>query len=186
MKILTFDIEEWFHLLDNPSTQSVQSWNQYPSRLQEGVDTILELLLDSRQKATFFCLGWVAEKYPTVIRSIHDAGFHIGTHSYAHQLAYNQSPDEFREDLIRSIKILEDTIGSTIDCYRAPGFSITASNMWAFDILINEGIKTDCSLFPANRAHGGVPNIGAATPSRGYWNNRPINLFPINTKTIEI
>lgn len=184
MKILTFDIEEWFHILDHPATQSVNSWSKFPSRLQEGVETILEMLINSNQQATFFCLGWVAEKHPDVIRTIDNAGFHIGTHSYAHQLAYDQSPKEFREDLTKSIKILADTIGKPIDCYRAPGFSITTENLWAFDILIQEGITIDCSLFPANRAHGGLPNMKSSCPSVGKWDNSEIKLFPINTRSV--
>lgn len=184
MKILTFDIEEWFHILDHPGTQSVQSWQNFPSRLKSGVETILEMLTESKQKATFFCLGWVAEKHPDVIRTIDNAGFHIGTHSYAHQLAYTQNPREFREDLKRSLGILQDITGKTIDCYRAPGFSITSENLWAFEILIEEGIKLDCSLFPANRAHGGLPNLATAFPSIGEWGSNEIKLFPINTKDI--
>ena len=81
MKILTFDIEEWFHILDNPETQTTESWQKYDSRLREGVDSILELLDETDQTATFFCLGWVAEEHPDVIRSIDNAGFEIASHS---------------------------------------------------------------------------------------------------------
>jgi len=184
MKVLTFDIEEWFHILDHPGSQSVESWDKFPSRLKAGVETILEMLSVSNQKATFFCLGWVAEKHPDVIRTIDNAGYHIATHSYAHQLAYTQSPNEFREDLRRSIGTLQEITGKAIDCYRAPGFSITSENLWAFEVLIAEGIKIDCSLFPASRAHGGLPNIKSAFPSVGKWGVDQLKLLPINTKQI--
>ena len=184
MKILTFDIEEWFHILDNPETQTTESWHKYDSRLRQGVDAILELLDETGQAATFFCLGWVAEKHPDVIRSIDGAGFEIASHSYAHQLAYEQSREEFREDLKRSLAVLQDITGKRIDTYRAPGFSITAENLWAFDELLAAGIKVDCSLFPADRAHGGLPSFGEAVPKIGDRNGQPIKLFPINTRSV--
>lgn len=182
MKILTFDIEDWFHILDNPETRAADSWSQFPSRLQAGVERILDMLSASEQRATFFCLGWVAEKYPNVVREIDRAGFHIGSHSHSHQLAYEQTKDEYREDLRRSIATLQDTIGKKVDCYRAPGFSITAENLWAFDVLYDEGIRVDASVFPAGRAHGGLPGFSVASPTIGVVDAGELRLFPINTR----
>jgi len=184
VKILTFDIEDWFHILDNPETRSADSWQSYESRIQQGVDAILELLDDASQPATFFCLGWVGEQFPDVIRRIDNAGFEIASHSYAHQLAYNQNRSEFREDLRKSLSVLQDLIGKLVDTYRAPGFSITSENLWAFEEIIEQGIKVDCSLFPATRAHGGLPGIEHALPSIGHWDDHDIKLFPINTRSI--
>lgn len=184
MKILTFDIEEWFHILDNPETQTTESWQKYDSRLRQGVDAILALLDETGQPATFFCLGWVAEKHPEVIKSIDKAGYEIASHSYGHQLAYEQSRQAFREDLTRSLGVLSDITGKPIDTYRAPGFSITGKNLWAFDELIDAGIKVDCSLFPADRAHGGLPSFGDALPTIGNRNGKSIKLFPINTRSV--
>jgi len=184
VKILTFDIEEWFHILDNPETQSTQSWLKYETRLRQSVDTILHLLDETSQKATFFCLGWVGEKHPDVIRKIDASGYEIASHSYAHQLAYNQTREEFREDLHKSLSILQDITGKPIDTYRAPGFSITDRNLWVFEELIQQGIKVDCSLFPANRAHGGLSSFGEAVPTIGDYDGHDIKLFPINTKSI--
>lgn len=184
MKILTFDIEDWFHILDNPETESVNSWRKYESRLRLGVEKILRILDETQQPATFFCLGWVGEQYPAVVKQIVEAGHEIASHSYAHQLAYNQSRSEFRQDLIKSLTVLGDLAGQSINVYRAPGFSITSQNLWAFEEIIRQGIKTDCSLFPANRAHGGLPNIAKAVPSVGTWNGSKIELFPINTRSI--
>jgi polysaccharide deacetylase family protein (PEP-CTERM system associated) len=184
MKILSFDVEEWFHILDNPETQTTESWRRYDSRLRQGVDAILEILDETNQPATFFCLGWVAEQHPEVIKSIDNAGYEIASHSYGHQLAYEQSREQFREDLTRSLGILQDITGKSIDTYRAPGFSITGKNLWAFDELIDAGIKVDCSLFPADRAHGGLPSFGDAVPTTGNRNGRSIKLFPINTRSV--
>jgi len=184
VKILTFDIEEWFHILDNPETKSTDSWLKYDSRLRQSVDTILGLLDETSQKATFFCLGWVGEQHPDVIRQIDASGNEIASHSYAHQLAYDQTRGEFREDLHKSLSILQDITGKPVDTYRAPGFSVTNKNLWIFEELINAGIKVDCSLFPANRAHGGLPSFGEAVPTIGEWDGQDICLFPINTRSI--
>ena len=184
MKILTFDIEDWFHILDNPETQSPESWQKFESRIEEGVDTILELLDESGQPATFFCLGWAGEHFPNMIRKIDAAGYEIASHSYAHQLAYDQDKKEYGEDLKRSLSILGDLTGRAIDTYRAPGFSITSENMWAFEEIIEQGIKVDCSLFPATRAHGGLPDIKHARPSVGYWGTDELRLFPINARSV--
>ena len=132
MKVLTFDIEDWFHVLDNPETSSTTSWGKMPSRLEAGADRILSLLSDTNQPATFFCLGWVAEKYPGVIKKIVNSGHHLATHSHTHQLAYNQSKIQFEEDLLRSIDTLQQVSGKNIDTYRAPGFSITEKKSLGF------------------------------------------------------
>jgi len=181
MKILSFDIEDWFHVLDNPETSSPASWEKMPSRLEAGVDRILHLLSDTDQPATFFCLGWVAEKYPGIIRRIVDSGHHLATHSYAHQLAYNQTKNEFEEDLWRSIDTLQQISGKKIDTYRAPGFSITSENLWAFEVLKKLGISNDCSIFPAGRAHGGIPEYSSALPSLIKYGSAMLNSLPINT-----
>lgn len=184
MKILSFDIEDWFHVLDNPETSSPASWKKMPSRLEAGVDRILSLLSDTKQPATFFCLGWIAEKYPTVIKKILNSGNHLATHSHTHQLAYDQSKNKFEEDLWRSIDTLQQVSGLKINTYRAPGFSITNKNLWAFEVLHRLGIENDCSVFPASRAHGGIPEYAVALPSLIEYENITLNSLPINTSKI--
>ena len=184
MKILSFDIEDWFHVLDNPETSSPASWEKMRSRLEAGVDRILHLLSDTGQPATFFCLGWVAEKYPSVIKKIVNSGNHLATHSHTHQLAYDQSKNQFEEDLWRSIDTLQQVSGTKIDTYRAPGFSITSKNLWAFEVLHKLGIENDCSVFPASRAHGGIPEYSTACPSLIKYENVTLNSLPINTSKI--
>ena len=105
MNILTFDVEDWFHILDNESTKTEKDWIKYESRIEQNMNKILELLYRKKQKATFFSLGWIARKYPKIINSIDSYGHEIGSHSDMHQLAYKQSRLEFRDDLKRSIYI---------------------------------------------------------------------------------
>ena len=185
MKFITFDIEDWFHILDHPETANPSSWDRFESRIDHGVGLILDLMDKHGLKGTFFCLGWIAEKHPHIIKRIDAAGHHIGTHSYYHQLAYEQTEDEYRKDLSDSMKILSDLTGKTIDAYRAPGFSIKESNLWAFDVMAEEGIKYDSSVFPANRAHGGLPQFTTDKPckvitKKGY----EIIELPMNTASL--
>lgn len=182
MNILSFDIEEWFHILDNDATKSEADWANFPERIYQNMDLIHELLGD--QKATFFCIGWVARKYPDVIKRIAAAGHEIATHSDLHQLAYEQSPSVFNEDLSRSIQHLEALTGKKVKAYRAPGFSIMEENKWVFESLINHGIEIDCSVFPAKRAHGGFENFGIAEPCWIEIDGHKLKEFPINLEII--
>jgi len=180
MHILTFDIEEWFHLLDHPETQSEASWSAFPARLAQNMARIHHSLDARNQKATFFCLGWVARKYPQIIRDIADRGHEIATHSDLHQLAYTQTRNQFRQDLERSIHSLEDLISQKVRAYRAPGFSIKEENKWALEELLRVGIEIDCSVFPAKRAHGGFEHFGAAQPCWIEHDGMRLKEFPIN------
>ena len=181
MNILTFDIEEWFHILDNNSTKTEANWAKYPSRIHENMERIFQLLEQTNQQATFFCLGWVARKHPDIIRAIAERGYEIATHSDLHQLAYEQSRTEFKNDLERSIKALEDVSGKKIKAYRAPGFSIKHENKWVFEDLIKHGIEVDCSVFPAKRSHGGFEQFGVAEPCWIDIDGMRLKEFPINT-----
>jgi len=180
MNILTFDIEEWFHLFDNSFTDDVSQWGNYESRIHSNMDRLFLLLEKKNQMATFFCLGWIAEKYPDIIKEITERGYEIGSHTSMHTLVYRQSAHQFREDLIRSVKTIEDITGKKVKYFRAPGFSITENNKWAFDILSGEGIEIDCSVFPAAHAYGGFPSYKVPLPSIIYYNGITIKEFPIN------
>ena len=181
MNILTFDIEEWFHILDNNSTKTEADWAKYPSRIHENMERIFQLLEETNQQATFFCLGWVARKHPDIIRSIANRGYEIATHSDLHQLAYEQNRKEFKNDLTTSINALEDITGKKIRAYRAPGFSIKQENKWVFEVLIENGIEVDCSIFPAKRSHGGFEQFGVAEPCWIDIDGHRLKEFPINT-----
>lgn len=181
MNILTFDIEEWFHILDNDSTRSPYEWEGYEERIHANVDRILELLDRHGQKATFFVLGWIASEYPGVVRRIDREGHQIGSHSDLHQLCYEMSREDFISNTRRSIEKLEDLTGKKVTCYRAPGFSIKYENRWALECLLELGIETDCSIFPTRRAHGGFEEFGTARPSVVEIDGMRLKEFPINT-----
>ena len=184
MNILTFDIEEWFHILDNNSTKNEKNWINYESRIHSNMDKIYEILDVTNSKASFFVLGWIAEKYPELIREICDRGHEIGSHTHLHQLVYEQDKNTFYQDVDRSIKTLEDISGKKIRMFRAPGFSITETNKWAFEVLYELGIEIDSSVFPAQRSHGGFAQYGTAEPSILKYNGAQLKEFPINAHSV--
>ncbi|ASO07980.1 polysaccharide deacetylase family protein [Arenibacter algicola] len=184
MKILTFDIEDWFHILDNASTKTEKEWSNFESRIHKNMGTIFRVLDHTEVRASFFIVGWMAQQYPEIVREIVDRGYEIGSHTHLHQLAYEQNRIEFYQDVDRSIKVLEDVCGKKVKMFRAPGFSITEKNKWAFEILHELGIEIDSSVFPAGRAHGGMPNYGVAKPSILKYNGIQLKEYPINTRKV--
>lgn len=183
MNILTFDTEEWFHLLDNDSTKSEAQWVTYEKRIEGNVGRLIDILDSTNTKATFFIIGWVAKTYPDLVRRISER-FQIGSHTMNHQLVWQQSPKEFRNDVEESIHRLEDITGKKVTCFRAPGFSIRESEGWAFEILSELGITTDCSVFPAHHAHGGMPSYGTPGPSIIEYKDCRIKELPVTYKEI--
>lgn len=174
MNILTFDIEEWF------------AYNQ-PERIPEFdhyLDVILSKLDERHLKATFFCVGEMGRLYPDVIHKIHSQGHEIGCHSNIHTWLNKMSQAECREDTRRAVDSLEQCIGEKVFSYRAPAFSIGESNKWAFDILAENGIERDASVFPAARDFGGFPNFGQKQPCLVECNGIQIKEFPICTTKI--
>ena len=177
MNILTFDIEDWYNHDDY--SQDFE-WDKFEVRLYEGVDKILEALDENHLKASFMCLGWIAEKHPSIIQKISNNGHHIGCHSYQHQLATRFTRQEFKQDTYKAKVLLEDVSGQKVDAFRVPSFSITKDNKWAFEVLTELGFIYDCSVFPSTHEFGGIPNFKAAptiieTPS-GELKELPINL----------
>jgi polysaccharide deacetylase family protein (PEP-CTERM system associated) len=183
MNILTFDVEEWFHLLDFDATRGEEQWGKYEVRIYENVERILNLLEETNTKATFFIIGWVAKTYPDLVRKIAEK-YEIGSHTMTHQLVWQQSPQEFRNDVEASVKLLEDITGKKVTSFRAPGFSIRESEKYAFEILHELGITTDCSVFPAQHAHGGMPSYTEPVPSIIKYNGVQIEEFPVTYKDI--
>ncbi len=180
MNILTFDIEEWFHILDNDSTKTAKEWEKYESRIHQNVERIFSILETHQVKATFFCVGWIAETYPEIVREIVSRGHEVGTHTRMHQLVYEQTPEEFNKDVEFSVKTLEDIIGQKVKYFRAPGFSIREDNKWAFEVLAKNGIEVDSSIFPAPRAHGGFPTYTEPVPSLLRYKGIELKELPIN------
>jgi polysaccharide deacetylase family protein (PEP-CTERM system associated) len=149
LNALSFDIEDYFQVESFKKVVSCSDWDTYPSRVVENTRRILRLLREYKTKATFFILGWVADRHPDLVEEIAADGHEIATHGYWHQLIYRQTPEEFAADLQKSFQALEKAIGKyPIVGYRAPTFSITEPSRWALDILQAHGIKYDSSIFP--------------------------------------
>lgn len=143
--VMSIDVEDWFHVENLRSAIPRTSWDAQQSRVAQNTRRMLEMLARHNVRCTFFVLGWVAERYPDLVREMDAAGHEVASHGYGHELVYRLTPDEFRHDLIRSRTLIEEITGKPVLGYRAPSFSITD---WAVDILQDEGLKYDSSLFP--------------------------------------
>jgi len=155
---LTIDVEDYFQVSAFAARIARDDWDRLPCRVERNVCTILELLAGAGTKATFFCLGWVAERYPGVVRRLADEGHEIASHGFAHQRATDQTPDEFLTDIARAKKLLEDVTGNPVQGYRAPSFSVGERNPWAFDCIARAGYRYSSSLYPIRHDHYGVPD----------------------------
>lgn len=153
--ILTIDLEEWFHLLEVSDSSDVRSWDGFETRVCEATAKLLDLFAKYDVKATFFCLGWIAEKYPKLLKDIVAAGHDVGCHSYYHSLVHQQDWDSFVKETRSAKLLLESICGVEVVAYRAPGFSITEKTPWAFQALLDLGFEVDSSMFVASHAHGG-------------------------------
>lgn len=182
MNILTFDIEDWYNC---DFISGDFDWDKHEVRIYDGVRRILDELDRRNLKGTFFCLGWLAENHPLIIKEIADRGHEIGCHSYQHELSHRFTPEEFIADTSKAKKLIEDIIGKPINIFRAPGFSITKNNTWALKALADMGFEYDCSMFPASHDYGGMPSYGDGVPKLiDLGDGRHIKEFPINIKRI--
>jgi polysaccharide deacetylase family protein (PEP-CTERM system associated) len=154
---LTFDVEDYFHVQAFADVIPTADWGQYPLRVEHNTYRLLELLERRRIHATFFILGWVAERCPSLVRDIFKAGHEIGSHGYSHQMISRGDEKTFRSDLKRAKSILEDQIGVNIKCYRAPSYSITSNTLWALEVLAQLGFEYDSSIFPVHHDSYGMP-----------------------------
>ncbi len=178
MNILTFDIEDWYNC-DFISRDF--DWDKHEVRIYEGVRRILNELDSRGIKGTFFCLGWLAENHPSIIKEIADRGHQIGCHSYQHELSHRFTPEEFIADTSKAKSLIEGVIGKKINIFRSPGFSITKNNTWALKALADMGFEYDCSMFPAPHDYGGMPSYGEGLPKLiDLGDGRFIKEFPIN------
>lgn len=153
---LTIDVEEWFHVSRFRNVIKPGDWPELESRVVQNVCYLLKLLREHEVRATFFVLGWIAERRPELVYTIAQCGHEIGSHSYAHQLVYEQTREEFTEDLQKSLHVLRGVVGSEVKCYRAPSYSISSRNLWVFETLHDNGITIDSSLFPIKHDLYGV------------------------------
>ncbi len=178
LNALTVDVEDYYHVSAFEQSVDRDCWDQYASRVVGNTQRLLELFARHKVHATFFVLGWVAEREPSLVREIHAAGHEIGSHGYWHRLIYRQSPDEFRTDLRRARAALEDAAGAPVVAYRAPSFSITRQSQWALEILAEEGFQIDSSIFPIHHDRYGIPGANPRihqihTPAGSLWEFPP-------------
>lgn len=171
------DVEDYFHVTAFEDLVSREMWAEIPSRVVPSTERLLALFADQGVSATFFVLGWVAERFPQLVRDIDAAGHEIASHSYWHQRVYRQSPAEFRDDLCRSRDVLEAITGKAVTAYRAPTFSITNRSLWALDILAHEGFRVDSSIFPIRHDRYGIADA-PTEPHTRETGHGPLLEFP--------
>ncbi len=155
--IFSVDVEDWFHILDVPSTPPMPEWSSLPSRVERNFTKLLDLFSEYKVQVTCFFLAWIGERFPHLVREAAARGHEVGSHGYSHRLVYQQNRDEFYEDVRHARLLLEDVAGVPVTGYRAPGFSTTEDTPWFFEVLIEAGYQYDSSVFPAPRSHGGMP-----------------------------
>jgi polysaccharide deacetylase family protein (PEP-CTERM system associated) len=155
---LTIDVEDYFQVSAFASHISRDSWSSLPCRVEANVDRILSLLGEANIKATFFTLGWIAERYPAMVRRIADDGHEIASHGYAHQRASEQTAEQFNDDVACSKALLEDICGRPVLGYRAPSFSIGKQNLWTHNVLMQAGYHYSSSIYPIQHDHYGMPD----------------------------
>jgi polysaccharide deacetylase family protein (PEP-CTERM system associated) len=156
--VMSVDVEDYYHVSAMEGVVSRDAWPTCESRVVDSTIRVLDLLAEHRVTATFFILGWVADRYPALVQRIVAAGHEIASHSYWHRLVYTLTPETFREDLHRAKVAIEDAAGIAVCGYRAPSYSITEKSLWALDVLIDEGYAYDSSIFPIRHDRYGIPS----------------------------
>jgi polysaccharide deacetylase family protein (PEP-CTERM system associated) len=174
LNALTVDVEEYFHPTELQNSPDLKQWTLLPSRVEDQTKLVLDLLARHQTKATFFVLGWVAQHRPRIVRQILNAGHEIGCHSYAHELVFNLTPQQFRRDLELAVLAIEDAGGNRPKLYRAPSYSITRRSMWALEVLVELGFTHDSSIYPIPHDRYGIPGFSRhsqiiGTPSGPIW-----------------
>src|SRR5262245_33265665 len=172
---LTIDFEDWYQGLEIPHTE----WPGYEDRVVQAGRRLLDVLAEAGARATFFVLGYVAERHPEIIREIAEAGHEVGTHGYSHSFIYRQTPDLFRAEMTRAIQHLQDLTGRQVLGHRAAFFSITRESLWALDVLGDLGVRYDSSVFPVLNYRYGIEDA-PRWPYRIDGENSLIE-FPIST-----
>lgn len=177
MNALTVDVEDYFQVSALASNIPRESWNSIPCRVERNVDALLGIFDDHKVSATFFTLGWIAERYPELVRKIVDQGHELASHGFNHLRATDQSAAEFLTDITSARKLLQDISGVEVLGYRAPSFSISAQNPWAFDCLQTAGYRYSSSVYPVVHDHYGIPDA----PRFPYLSRDGLTEIPITT-----
>ncbi|BCG47655.1 Polysaccharide deacetylase [Citrifermentans bremense] len=185
LNALTIDVEDYFQVNAFEPYIPRECWDHYPLRVADNVARLLDLLDEYQVKATFFVLGWVAERVPRTVREIQARGHEVASHGYGHQLIFRIGPQAFRDDIRRAKEVLEDITGSAVRGYRAPTYSITRESLWAFDLLLEAGFSFDSSVFPVYHDTYGIPDA----PRFPYLVRRPagtLQEFPLTTLPLKL
>lgn len=181
---MTVDVEDYYHVAAFANVIKPSEWDQWPSRVEANTDKLLQLFDAANIKITFFILGWVAEKYPELVKRIQAQGHEIASHGYSHQLIYRQTPDVFRAETAKSKQILEDLTQVPVIGYRAASYSITHKSLWALDILAELGFTWDSSIFPTRHDNYGIPG----SPEEPYTiitsSGARLTEFPLTTAKV--
>ncbi|MCB0403242.1 MAG: DUF3473 domain-containing protein [Bdellovibrionales bacterium] len=167
---LSIDVEDWFCVRNMGQKISFSEWNHCELRVRKGLDFILEELGRRQVRATFFMLGWVAERCPLIVKELESGGHEIGSHGYNHQPLDWGNPNSFKRDVEKSLGVLSAQVQSPIEGYRAPSFSITRETYWALGILRDLGFRYDSSIYPVRHPDYGIPDFPAhVTQAEGIW-----------------
>lgn len=181
---MTVDVEDYYHVAAFGQVIRPEDWEKWPSRVEANTDRLLQLFADANIHITFFILGWVAERYPELVRRIHQQGHEVASHGFSHQLVYRQTPEVFREETARSKTLLEDLTGEAILGYRAASYSVTRKSLWAPDILADLGFEWDSSIFPTRHDNYGIPG----SPEEPYRivtrSGKQLTEFPLTTARV--
>lgn len=178
---LSVDLEEHFQVSNFDALIDRRAWDAQPSRVAGSVRRLLALFDETGSRATFFVLGWVAERQPALVREISARGHEIACHGYGHELIYEIGPEHFREDLKRARKAIEAAAGVRVRGYRAPSFSVTQRSLWALEILAEEGFDFDSSIFPVRHYRYGIPGFARDPVRIDLGEGRAIREFPLTT-----
>lgn len=174
---MTVDVEDYFQVSAFAPYINRTDWDSRECRVERNIHAILEMLAAHHTHATFFTLGWIAERYPQLVRHIVDNGHELASHGYAHQRASEQTPEVFFDDIDRAKKMLEDLSGQEVQGYRAPSFSIGKGNLWAYDTLLEAGYRYSSSIYPIAHDHYGMPD----SPRFAYEVRPGLTEIPITT-----
>jgi polysaccharide deacetylase family protein (PEP-CTERM system associated) len=175
---VSIDVEDWFQVANFFHAIPRANWDQQVSRVERNVELILELLAAQRVRATFFVLGWIAERHPEVVRRIARAGHELGSHGVSHRFVQDLGPAAFREEARRSKALVEDLAGQRVRGFRASTFTITRATWWALDVLSEEGYEYDSSVFPVRHPRYGVPGFPPEPQRLDLAGGRSIVEFP--------
>jgi polysaccharide deacetylase family protein (PEP-CTERM system associated) len=178
---MTVDVEEYFTVQALDSVVPRDRWPAQPLRADEQTRRLLDLFESHGIKATFFVLGWVADRHRTLVKEIHDRGHEVAAHSYWHRLVFEMTPDEFREDVRRVRDLLEEITGAKVTGYRAPTYSVTRASLWAHEILAEEGFVYSSSIFPIVHDRYGIPDWGRFPSRVELAGGKSIYEFPLTT-----